>query len=134
MSKVFFFLSLMPAVRDCPLARTKSQTSPSGGIQKPAPVNEAGFAFILSTDNKFALAGGCLLSKTKSETSSSGAFSGHADYKEMIQFLKCQDASKVQRTFIVHGDYTAQQFYKGELEKVGYKNITIPDMGEEVEI
>jgi len=62
------------------------------------------------------------------------AFSGHADYKEMISFLKCQDASKIQRTFIVHGDYPAQQFYKGELEKNGYKNISIPDMGEEVEI
>jgi metallo-beta-lactamase family protein len=62
------------------------------------------------------------------------AYSGHADYKEMIGFLKCQDPGQIKKTFIVHGEYTAQQFYKGELEKEGYKNITIPEMGEEVEI
>jgi metallo-beta-lactamase family protein len=61
------------------------------------------------------------------------AFSGHADYNEMINFLKCQNPSQIQKTFIVHGDYKVQQFYKGELEKVGFKNIAIPDMGEEIE-
>ena len=62
------------------------------------------------------------------------AFSGHGDYNEMINFLKCQNPDKIKKTFIVHGDYKVQQFYKGELEKVGYKNIAIPDRGEEVEI
>lgn len=62
------------------------------------------------------------------------AFSGHGDYKEMIQFLKCQNTDQIKKTFIVHGDYKVQQFYKGELEKVGFKNIQIPGRGEEVEI
>ena len=62
------------------------------------------------------------------------AFSGHGDYKEMINFLKCQDPKQIQKTFIVHGEYNVQQFYKGELEKEGFNNITIPDMGETIEI
>lgn len=62
------------------------------------------------------------------------AFSGHGDYSEMISFLKCQNPELIKKTFIVHGEYPVQQFYKGELEKVGFKNIAIPDMGEEIEI
>jgi metallo-beta-lactamase family protein len=62
------------------------------------------------------------------------AFSGHADYKEMIQFLKCQEPSQVKKTFIVHGEYKAQQTYKGYLEEEGFKNIEIPALGEEFEL
>lgn len=62
------------------------------------------------------------------------AFSGHGDYSEMISFLKCQKPEQIQKTFIVHGEYKVQQYYKGELEKVGFKNISIPDRGDEVEI
>ena len=52
----------------------------------------------------------------------------------MISFLGCQDKSQIQQMFIVHGEYTAQTFYKTELEKEGYKNILIPELGREVEI
>jgi metallo-beta-lactamase family protein len=62
------------------------------------------------------------------------AYSGHGDYKEMINFLNCQDKSQVKRMFIVHGEYEAQSFYKNELEKDGFKNIEIPEMGQEFEI
>jgi len=36
------------------------------------------------------------------------AYSGHGDYKEMIEFLNCQDKSQLQKVFIVHGEYKAQ--------------------------
>jgi metallo-beta-lactamase family protein len=61
------------------------------------------------------------------------AFSGHGDYQEMIGFLNCQDKSKLQHIFIVHGEYEAQKFYQTELEKEGYKNISIPAKGDEAE-
>jgi len=51
------------------------------------------------------------------------AFSGHGDYKEMINFLKCQNPDKIKKTFIVHGDYKVQQFYKGELGRWGIKTL-----------
>jgi len=62
------------------------------------------------------------------------AYSGHGDYKEMIEFLNCQDKSKVQKVFIVHGEYGAQQSYKQKLEAEGFKNIEIPDLKQEYEL
>jgi len=50
------------------------------------------------------------------------AFSGHGDYKEMKTFLKCQDPAKITKTFLVHGEYSVQQFYSNELEKAGFKS------------
>ncbi len=62
------------------------------------------------------------------------AFSGHGDYKEMIDSLSCQDPSKVKKTFIVHGDPEAQKYYKRMLRKEGWDNIVIPEAGEEFEL
>jgi metallo-beta-lactamase family protein len=62
------------------------------------------------------------------------AFSGHADYKEMIRFLKCQEPSQIKKTFVVHGEYKAQQTYKGYLEDAGFRNIEIPALGDEFEL
>lgn len=62
------------------------------------------------------------------------AYSGHADYKEMIDFLSCQDKTMLQKVFIVHGEANAQVTYKQTLEKEGYRNIEIPEMGQEFEI
>lgn len=55
------------------------------------------------------------------------AFSGHGDYSEMLSFLKCQQTESVKKVFLVHGDYNTQLFYKGELEKAGFRNIEIPE-------
>lgn len=62
------------------------------------------------------------------------SYSGHGDYEEMIGFLDCQKKEELKQVFIVHGDYNAQKFYKAELEKKGYNNISIPEQGDEVEI
>jgi metallo-beta-lactamase family protein len=62
------------------------------------------------------------------------AFSGHGDYKEMMSFLACQDKSQIKKVFLVHGEYQPQLFYKDQLEKIGYKNIYIPEVGYEVEL
>ena len=45
----------------------------------------------------------------------------------MINYLSCQDPSKVKKTFIVHGALEAQQFYKRQLRKEGWENIVIPE-------
>lgn len=54
------------------------------------------------------------------------AFSGHGDYQEMLNYLSCQDKSRLKKVFLVHGDFPAQEFYKAELEKAGFSNIEIP--------
>lgn len=59
------------------------------------------------------------------------AFSGHGDYNEMKSFLKCQDCSQIKRTFLVHGEFETQKYYQNELLKLGFKNIEIPQSGQE---
>lgn len=59
------------------------------------------------------------------------AFSGHGDYNEMKSFLSCQNTGEIKKTFLVHGEYEVQQKYSEELKKMGFKNIEIPEAGEE---
>jgi metallo-beta-lactamase family protein len=59
------------------------------------------------------------------------AFSGHADYREMIDYLDCQDKTRIRQVFLVHGESEALEFYKGKLEETGFLNMIIPGMGEE---
>ncbi|MDX9696908.1 MAG: MBL fold metallo-hydrolase [Bacteroidales bacterium] len=62
------------------------------------------------------------------------SFSGHGDYKEMGEFLSCQDKNKIKQVFLVHGDIEAQKNYKKHLESLGFRNIAIPAPGEEFEV
>jgi len=59
------------------------------------------------------------------------SFSGHADYREMIDFLGCQDKSALEKTFLVHGDYETQKKYASSLNSEGYTNVEIPARGQE---
>lgn len=62
-------------------------------------------------------------------------FSGHGDYQEMIQYLTaCQDAKKVQKVFIVHGEYSAQEAMKAHLHEAGFGEVAIPEKGEEFRV
>jgi metallo-beta-lactamase family protein len=65
------------------------------------------------------------------EVKSIDAFSGHADYKELINFLSCQDKSVLRGTFLVHGEYETQQKYSARLQESGFNNIQIPAMRQE---
>ena len=62
------------------------------------------------------------------------SFSAHADYEEMIGYLKCQNPSQVQQLFLVHGDYDTQLVFKEKLLKEGFPNVQIPDMFEKVTV
>ena len=62
------------------------------------------------------------------------AYSAHADYREMIGYLGCQDFSKVRQLFLVHGDYEVMQFFANELQKAGIRNIYIPERHESVKL
>ena len=55
------------------------------------------------------------------------SFSAHADYTELIQFLKCQDPAQVKTLFLVHGEYDNQIAFKHRLEAEGFRHIEIPD-------
>ncbi|MFM9944004.1 MAG: MBL fold metallo-hydrolase RNA specificity domain-containing protein [Bacteroidia bacterium] len=57
--------------------------------------------------------------------------SGHADQQEMLKFLSNQNPQLIKKTFLVHGEYTRQQKMKYAFESVGFKNVFIPELGEE---
>lgn len=58
-------------------------------------------------------------------------FSAHADYNEMIDYLMCQNPAKVKKLFLVHGEIDTQQAFASRLDAKGFKNIEIPEIGEE---
>ena len=60
------------------------------------------------------------------------SFSAHGDYKEMLQFLSCQNPAKVKTVFLVHGDLDRQIVWKGHLQGAGFQHVEIPEMKEKV--
>jgi metallo-beta-lactamase family protein len=62
------------------------------------------------------------------------AFSGHGDYNEMKDYISCQDKTQLKKVFLVHGEYEAQQFYQGKLQGAGFRHISIPEAGTEVQL
>lgn len=62
------------------------------------------------------------------------AFSAHADYEEMTEWLGEIDTSRLKRIFLVHGEKDAQSAFYKHLVAHGFKNVTIVKYGETYEI
>ena len=62
------------------------------------------------------------------------SFSAHGDYKEMLQFLSCQNPAKVKTVFLVHGDLDRQTVWKQHLQDAGFQDVQIPEMREKVSL
>ncbi|HEX2976742.1 MAG TPA: MBL fold metallo-hydrolase, partial [Bacteroidales bacterium] len=69
--------------------------------------------------------------KVNAEIRKIESLSGHADYNEMINFLRCQDPAALSKLFIVHGEYETQLKYSERLIKEGFRNVEIPLKGQE---
>lgn len=68
--------------------------------------------------------------KIKAQISKIEGFSGHGDYREMIDYLtRSLNVEAVRRTFIVHGELSAQEAYKDHLYEAGFRNIDHPEKG-----
>ena len=73
--------------------------------------------------------------RIKAQITKIEGFSGHGDYKEMIDYLtRSLAVDQVRRTFVVHGDAQAAETYKGHLHDAGFRNIDVPEKGETVEL
>ena len=68
----------------------------------------------------------------KSKIKIMDSFSAHGDMYEMYDFIKNQRNCK--KTFLVHGEYGVQVEWREFLFENGFRNIEIPDMGEEFEL
>jgi len=70
----------------------------------------------------------------KMQIKSLNSYSAHADYTEMIDFLSCQDKSKVKQLFLVHGNEDVMGDFKIKLMEVGFNNIAIPELNDFYEL
>ncbi len=61
------------------------------------------------------------------------SFSAHGDKKEMVTFLDNQRAT-CKRIFLVHGEFDTQSRFKQYLEQKDFKNVEIPELGDEFEL
>ena len=63
------------------------------------------------------------------------AYSGHADYKELIQYLSCQKGNKkLKKIFIVHGEGDVRNTYADHLRDAGFKQAYVPSFRESIEL
>ena len=70
--------------------------------------------------------------RIKAQITKIEGFSGHGDYKEMIDyFTRSLAIEQVKNVFVIHGDESAAQTYKTHLEEAGFVHVTVPEKGEE---
>ena len=60
------------------------------------------------------------------------SMSAHGDYEDLSQFLSSQDARKVKKLFLVHGEYDVQLQFKQRLIKKGFMDVEIPEQHYEI--
>lgn len=62
------------------------------------------------------------------------SFSAHADKKELLDYCKEFDKSRMENIFLVHGEIEQQEILKAGLQSIGFKKIDIPNSGDIVNI
>ncbi len=72
--------------------------------------------------------------EVKAEVRSLEYYSAHADYGEMLNWLKCIDPKKMKQVFLVHGEYDVQQVWREKLLQAGFDDVIIPARGEGFEL
>jgi len=63
-----------------------------------------------------------------------GSFSGHADYQEMLDYLRLQNPEQLKTIFLVHGEEDVQKNWAERLEAHGFSGVIIPELQQEFEI
>jgi metallo-beta-lactamase family protein len=62
------------------------------------------------------------------------SMSAHGDYEDLSQWLACQVPSKVEKLFLVHGEYEVQKAFQQRLSKKGFQEVIVPEMHFEIGI
>ena len=60
------------------------------------------------------------------------AFSGHADRSDLLDYIGRVKGLK--KVFLVHGEQTQLDSFKGALAENGYNDVYVPKYGEEIEV
>jgi metallo-beta-lactamase family protein len=72
--------------------------------------------------------------EVKAEVESISSYSAHADYEELLKYLSCQEATKVKKIFLVHGEKYAKQEFSEKLKTAGFKEVIVPEKNQIFEL
>ncbi len=72
--------------------------------------------------------------KVRATLASIESYSGHADYKELIQYLGTQNPKEIKQLFIVHGEESARTAFATHLQDAGFAHTAMPNAKESYEI
>ena len=90
-------------------------------------------AKIMRGDKKVSIFGE--IYDVKAQLARIDAYSGHADYQELIQYLSCQKGNRrLKKIFIVHGEDDVRKAYVKHLADAGFKKTHVPMFRESVEL
>ena len=70
----------------------------------------------------------------EAEIDSLASMSAHGDRDDLVNFLSCQDATRVKNLFLVHGEYATQEAFATRLGLKEFSNVTIPSMHQQFEL
>jgi metallo-beta-lactamase family protein len=62
------------------------------------------------------------------------SMSAHGDYNDLLHWLSCQDASKVKKVFLVHGDFPVQKDFREKILAAGFPQVEIPERHSESDL
>ncbi|MDB5112043.1 MAG: fold metallo-hydrolase, partial [Mucilaginibacter sp.] len=65
--------------------------------------------------------------EVKAEVQAIKSMSAHGDYEDLLHFINCQDPEKVNKLFLVHGEYDVQLHFSKTLKEKGFFNVEIPE-------
>ena len=71
--------------------------------------------------------------KVKAQIVVMNSFSAHADQLELLAFLK-PHRERLKELFLVHGTEGRQRIFKDKIEKFGFEKVSIPNLGDTVEL
>lgn len=68
--------------------------------------------------------------EVKAKVKSMDYFSGHADQKELLNYVRLNDKNRLKSIFLVHGESDQALPFREKLLQMGYKNVYFPKLDE----
>lgn len=65
--------------------------------------------------------------KVRAQIYTLNAFSGHADYREILTWIQSYNLKKLKKVFLIHGEERALESLKGKLLSIGVKEVEITE-------
>ena len=61
-------------------------------------------------------------------------FSGHADQKELLDYVRLNPQDKLKNIILVHGEPDQALPFREKLLQLGYKNVFFPVLGDKINL